>query len=107
MANVRGLENQRSGNRRHIRLSTGHLPRTGHADERTEWNDGLKSEMASATFNLKEGTFMYGPMQTWPHWPNPPIMEVMALHVLLPRGSWLCIAEDLKPEALPSRMLPL
>jgi hypothetical protein len=66
----------------------------------------LKGEFASASFNLREAKFMYGPMHTWPRWPNPPIVEVMALHALLPRGSWLCMAQDLKPDALTPRMLP-
>jgi hypothetical protein len=65
----------------------------------------LSMEAATASFNLREATFMYGPMQTWPRWPYPPIVEVMALHVLLPHGTWLCIAEGLKPDAIPPRML--
>ena len=66
----------------------------------------LSTESATASFNLREATFMYGPMQTWPRWPYPPIMEVMALHALLPRGTWLCLAEGLKPDAIPPRTLP-
>ena len=66
----------------------------------------LATGSATASFNLREATFTYGPMQTWPRWPYPPIMEVMALHALLPRGTWLCLAEDLKPEAILPRTLP-
>ena len=66
----------------------------------------LSTESATATFNLREATFMYGPMQTWPRWPYPPVVEVVAFHALLPRGAWLCIAEGLKPEAISPRMLP-
>jgi hypothetical protein len=67
----------------------------------------LRSESASASFVLKEASFLYGPMQTWPRWPNPPIVEVMALHALLPRGAWLCLAEGLRPEAIPTRMIEM
>jgi hypothetical protein len=66
----------------------------------------LQTESASASFSLKEATFLYGPMRTWPRWPNPPVVEVMALHALLPRGTWLCLAEGLAPEAIPARLLP-
>ena len=66
----------------------------------------LSTAAAMASFNLREGTLMYGPMQTWPRWPYPPIVDVMALHALLPHGTWLCIAEGLKPDAIPPRMLP-
>ena len=67
----------------------------------------LRSETASASFSLKEASFQYGPMQTWPRWPNPPIVEVMALQALLPGGAWLCLAEGLVPAAIPTRMLEL
>ena len=40
-------------------------------------------------------------MQTWPHWPNPPVVEVIALQAYLPRGAWLVMVEGLKPEAIP------
>jgi hypothetical protein len=66
----------------------------------------LSTDAAMASFNLREATFLYGPMQTWPRWPYPPILEVMALHALLPHGTWLCIAEGLKPDAIPPPMLP-
>jgi hypothetical protein len=49
---------------------------------------------------------MYGPMQTSPRWPYPPIVEVMAQHAPLLHGTWLCIAEGLKPDAILPRMLP-
>lgn len=60
----------------------------------------VQAEAATATFDLKEARFSYGPMQTWPRWPNPPIVEVMALQVFLPRGTWLVMAEGLKPEQI-------
>ena len=66
----------------------------------------LSTDAATASFNLREATFMYRPMQTWPRWPYPPIVEVMALHALLRHGTWLCIAEGLKPNAITPRMLP-
>jgi hypothetical protein len=66
----------------------------------------LSAEAATASFNLRGATFMYRPMQTWPRWPHPPIVEIMALHALLPHGTWLCMAEGLKPDAIPPRMLP-
>ena len=65
----------------------------------------LHSETANASFSLLEASFLYGPMQTWPQWPNPPIVEVMALQALLPGGAWLCLAEGLTPAAIPTRML--
>ena len=66
----------------------------------------LKMPSANASFNLTDARFMYGPMQAWPRWPNPPIVEIMALHAFLPHGTWLCMAEGLKPEELSSGMLP-
>jgi len=66
----------------------------------------LSSESAGAMFQLKDATFLYGPLQTWPRWPNPPIVEIIALQAVLPNGSWLVMAEGLRPQALPSPMLP-
>ena len=65
----------------------------------------FQAEAARATFDLKEARFTFGPMQTWPRWPNPPIVEVMALQVYLPRGAWLVLAEGLRPEAIPAPQL--
>jgi hypothetical protein len=39
---------------------------------------------ANASFNLTDARFMYSPMQASPRWSNPPIVEIMALHALLP-----------------------
>ena len=61
----------------------------------------IQSDSTAATFDLKEARFTYGPMQTWPHWPNPPVVEVIALQAYLPRGAWLVMVEGLKPEAIP------
>ena len=60
----------------------------------------FQAQTARATFDLTDGRFTYGPMQTWPRWPNPPIIEVMALQVYLPRGAWLVMVEGLKPDAI-------
>ena len=65
----------------------------------------LLADSGGASFNLKEASFRYAPMQMWPRWPNPPAVEVMALHALLPRGAWLCLAEGLCPEWISPRML--
>ena len=61
----------------------------------------IQSDSTAATFDLKEARFTYGPVQTWPHWPNPPVVEVIALQAYLPRGAWLLMVEGLKPEAIP------
>ena len=60
----------------------------------------FQAQTARATFDLTDARFTYGPMQTWPRWPNPPIIEVMALQVYLPRGAWLVMVEGLKPDAI-------
>ena len=67
----------------------------------------LTAEPTSASFDLKDATFLYGPMPVWPRWPNPPVIETLALNVLLPHGAWLCIAEGLTPPPLPDRFLPV
>ena len=61
----------------------------------------IESDLTAATFDLKEARFTYGPLQTWPHWPNPPVVEVIALQAYLPRRAWLVMVEGLKPEAIP------
>jgi hypothetical protein len=66
----------------------------------------IRGEGARATFNLVDAKFRYGPMQTWPRWPSPPIVEVMALRAELANGDYLALAEGLKPDSLPPRALP-
>ena len=65
----------------------------------------LKGDSARASFNLARASFVYGPVQTWPRWPSPPIVEVIAVQAQLENGDWLALAEGLRPESLPSRML--
>ena len=66
----------------------------------------LESDTARASFNLARASFTYGPVQTWPKWPSPPIVEVIAVQAQLENGDWLALAEGLRPESLPSRALP-
>ena len=66
----------------------------------------LKSDTVRASFNLKRATFAYGPVQTWPRWPNPPIVEMIAVQAQLENGDWLALAEGLRPESLPPHALP-
>ena len=66
----------------------------------------LKSDTVRASFNLTRATFTYGPVQTWPKWPSPPIVEVIAVQAQLENGDWLALAEGLRPESLPPRALP-
>lgn len=61
----------------------------------------IESDFTAATFDLKEARFTYGPMQTWPHWPNPPLVEVVALQAYLSRLARLVMVEGLKPDAIP------
>lgn len=60
---------------------------------------------AKAAFRLNDAQFTYGAMQTWPHWPYPPIVEVMALQASTPDGSWLAMAEGVMPDALSATLL--
>ena len=66
----------------------------------------LRSESARASFNLIGAEFRYGPMQTWPRWPSPPVVEVMALTAELPGGDYLAIASGLRPESIGGLSLP-
>jgi hypothetical protein len=66
----------------------------------------LKSDTVRASFNLTQASFTYGPVQTWPKWPSPPIVEVIAVQAQLINGDWLALAESLRPESLPPRALP-
>ena len=56
----------------------------------------LKSDTARASFNLVGANFTFGPVQTWPRWPAPPIVEVIAVQAQLENGDWLALAE--RPE---------
>jgi hypothetical protein len=66
----------------------------------------LKSDTVRASFNLARANFTYGPVPTWPRWPAPPIVEVIAVRAQLENGDWLALAEGLRPESLPPRALP-
>jgi hypothetical protein len=66
----------------------------------------LKGEAVRAIFNLIGASFAHGPVQTWPRWPSPPIIEVMAIQVQLANGDWLALADGLRPELIPPRALP-
>ncbi len=66
----------------------------------------LKGDAVRASFNLRGANFTYGPVQTWPKWPSPPIVEVIAVQAQLENGDWLALAEGLRPESLPPRALP-
>jgi hypothetical protein len=66
----------------------------------------LKGALVRASFNLTRAKFTYGPVQTWPKWPSPPIVEVIAVQAQLENGNWLALAEGLRPESLPPRTLP-
>ena len=65
----------------------------------------LKGATVRASFNLTRASFTYGPVQTWPKWPSPPIVEVIAVQAQLENGDWLALAEGLRPESLPPRAL--
>jgi len=49
----------------------------------------LRNGEARASFNLTGAVFKYGPMQTWPRWPSPPIVEVAALRAEFENGDYL------------------
>lgn len=66
----------------------------------------LKGHLARASFNLTSANFKYGPIQTWPHWPLPPIVEVNAVRAEFSNGDYLALAEGLTPDSIPSPMLP-
>src|SRR5690349_15780349 len=53
----------------------------------------IEGESVRATFNLARATFAHGPVQTWPRWPMPPIVEVLAVQVQLENGDWLALAD--------------
>ena len=63
----------------------------------------INSPAAEATFNLKNATFLYGPVQLFPRWPYPPPVEVIAVQARLENGDWLVLAEGFRPTAIPDR----
>jgi hypothetical protein len=66
----------------------------------------LKGNFARASFNLSGASFKYGPMQTWPRWPSPPIVEVNAVRAEFANGDYLALAEGLTPDSITLPMLP-
>jgi len=65
----------------------------------------LRGPTVAAGFNLKDATFMHGPVQIFPRWPMGPMVEVMAVQAFLTTGDWLMLAEGMRPESLPPRAL--
>jgi len=63
----------------------------------------LHSETGRASFRLASANFSYGPFQTWPKWPYPPIVEMTAIRAALENGDYLILADGLRPESLPQR----
>src|SRR6266849_8162004 len=57
----------------------------------------LKSDTVRASFNLTQANFTYGPVQTWPKWPSPPIVEVIAVQAQLENGDWLASQKAFDP----------
>lgn len=66
----------------------------------------VTGEGTRASFNLVDATFQYGPMQTWPRWPSPPIVEVTALRAEFANGDYLTLAEGLTPPPISPMSLP-
>jgi len=66
----------------------------------------LRGEGARASFNLTGVSFKYGPMQTWPRWPSPPIVQVTALRAEFENGDYLALAEGLTPPPISTPLLP-
>lgn len=61
----------------------------------------INGETSEATFNLKDSSFVYGPVQLFPRWPYPPPVEVIAVQASFPSGDWLVLAENFRPKAVP------
>jgi hypothetical protein len=66
----------------------------------------LEGEWATSTFRLHDARFIFGPMQTWPRWPNPPIVEIIALQAVIPNGTWIVMADGLRANSISPAMLP-
>jgi hypothetical protein len=61
----------------------------------------LNSPTAEISFRFKDVNFSYGPVQMFPRWPNPPMVEVIALQAWFANGDWVALAERFRPESLP------
>lgn len=77
----------------------------GHIESARNGRLALNGEAVRATFNLIGASFAHGPVQTWPKWPSPPIIEVMAIQAQLANGDWLALSDGLRPESIPPRAL--
>ena len=62
----------------------------------------INSDTAEASFNLKDATFLFGPVQMFPRWPYPPAVEVMAIQAYAASGDWIVLAEGFRPKSVPS-----
>ncbi|MCU1237652.1 MAG: hypothetical protein JWP63_5619 [Candidatus Solibacter sp.] len=60
----------------------------------------LNSATSEVSFRLKDANFTHGPVQMFPRWPMPPMVEVIAVQAWFPNGDWLGLAERLRPESL-------
>ena len=65
----------------------------------------FQAEATRIALRLKDAQFTYGPLQTWPRWPNPPIVEVIALQAYTLNGTWIIMAEGVRPESLSTQLL--
>jgi hypothetical protein len=60
----------------------------------------INGDTAEASFQLKDATFLYGPVQMFPRWPYPPLVEVIAVQACFPGGDWLVLAENFRPKSV-------
>jgi hypothetical protein len=51
--------------------------------------------------NLRGAEFTYGSMTTWPRWPYPPTVDVIALQSMVSGRDWVVLAEGWRPVSLP------
>jgi hypothetical protein len=61
----------------------------------------LKGENWGMRLNLRDAEFSYGPMPTWPRWPAPPVVDVIALQAMIGGREWVVLAEGWRPTSLP------
>lgn len=84
---------------------TGMITALGTVESARNGSLAIRGDAVGATLNLKGARFSYGPVKTWPRWPMPPIVEVVAVQAFLANGDWLVLAEGLRPD-LPRPSLP-